>query len=244
MKVRVSDLSSLWVLFLALAVAPLAAETGGRSLLDDDPEVVYVREFTDQDIELLVPQATSIYFTRQGNNGRKLGILKPNSKVALLGFTEKAFKVRGQATHGPVSGWVSPKALASKDKDFIENFKKVYARQKLVRDLIANNEVAIGMSIEEVRAALGKPTKTKVRQTAKGKTAKWEFIQYEEKDHYTYVRDPLTGQSFRQFSHTTLEEIGKLVVEFENEVVTALEESENNAGGEVKVIVPPIVFGW
>ena len=115
---------------------------------------------------------------------------------------------------------------------------------RIVRDLIAKHEVAIGMSIDEVAASLGQPTKTKVRKTAKGKTGKWEFIQYEEEDHYTFVRDPVTGQTFRQFAYSTLEEIGKLVVEFENEVVTAIEESENNAGGDVKIVVPPIVFGW
>ena len=57
-----------------------------------------------------------------------------------------------------VSGWVSPRLLGSKDKDFVENLKKVYERQKVVRELIAKHEVAIGMSVEEVGASLGKPT--------------------------------------------------------------------------------------
>ena len=95
-----------------------------------------------------------------------------------------------------------------------------------------------------VGASLGKPTKTKVRQTIKGKTGVWEFIQYEEQDHYQTVRDPLTGRVFRQYSHTTKEELGKIVLEFEGEVVTAIEETENNEGGKVKIVAPPLVFGW
>jgi len=212
------------------------------SLLNSDPDVVYTEEFTDKKIELLVLKPATVYSTKKG--GRKLGVLKVDTKVTLIGLTGKAYKIRGTATHGGVSGWVSPKALGSKDRDFVENFKKVYERQKVVRDLIARHEVAIGMSVEEVSASLGKPTKTKVRQTIKGKTGVWEFIQYEEQDHYQTVRDPLTGRVFRQYSHTTKEELGKIVLEFEGEVVTAIEETENNEGGKVKIVAPPLVFGW
>jgi hypothetical protein len=33
-------------------------------------------------------------------------------------------------------------------------------------------------------------------------------------------------------------------VEFENNIVTAIEESEDRQGGNVRIIVPPVVFGW
>ena len=108
----------------------------------------------------------------------------------------------------------------------------------------ARHEIAIGLSVEEVSAALGRPTKTKVRQTVKGKTGVWEFIQYEKQDHYQTLRDPLTGGFYRRYSHTTREEIGKIVIEFENEVVTAIEESENNGDGKVKIVTPPLIFAW
>ena len=32
--------------------------------------------------------------------------------------------------------------------------------------------------------------------------------------------------------------------EFENEVVSAIEESENNEGGKVRIVTPPLVFAW
>ena len=213
-----------------------------KSLLDSEPDVVYTEEFTDKQIELLAIVESTIYATKKG--GRKLGVLKLNSKAKLIGFTDKAYKIQGEATHSMVSGWVSPKALASKDKDFVENLKKVYERQLEVRELIANHEVAIGMSMEEVSAAMGKPTKTKIRRTAKGQSGKWEFIEFEEVDHYQNVRDPYTGSIYRQRTHTTKEELNKLVVEFENDVVTALEETENNDGGKIKIVVPPLVLGW
>ena len=212
------------------------------SLLNDDPEVVYSGEFTKKEVVFLVVKPATVFATKKG--GRKLGVLKVDGRVTLIGMTENAYKVRGMATHGQVLGWVSPRFLGSKDKDFVENLKKVYERQRIIRELVANHEVAIGMSVEEVSASLGNPTKTKVRQTAKGRTGVWEFIEYEDRDHYQAVRDPVTGRVFRQYSHTTKEEIGKLVVEFENEVVSALEESENNEGGKVRIVTPPLVFAW
>ena len=240
MKVKIS---SFLALILALSIAlPAGADNRKSSLLNNDPDVVYVEEFTDKKIEFLVLKPGVVYSTKKG--GRKLGVLKTNTKVSFLGMTEKAYKVRGTATHGGVSGWVSPKALGSKDKDFVENLKKVYERQKVVRELIAKHEVAIGMTIDEVTAALGKPTKTKVRQTAKGKTGVWEFITYEEQDHYQFVRDPVTGAVYRRYSHTTKEELGKVVVEFENEVVTAIEETENNDGRKVRIVNPPVLIAW
>ena len=39
-------------------------------------------------------------------------------------------------------------------------------------------------------------------------------------------------------------EKGKTAVEFADDVVTAVEESENSQGGEARIIVPPLVFHW
>ncbi|NNM28609.1 MAG: hypothetical protein HKO57_03750 [Akkermansiaceae bacterium] len=227
---------------LAVPVGAEVRKAPARSLIDSDPEVVYVEEFSAKPIELLVVKPGAVYATKQGK--RKLGNLKVDSKATLVGFDERAYKVRGTGQRGGISGWVSPQALGSKDKDFVENLKKVYRRQKDVRELIANQEVAIGMNLAEVSQSLGRPTKTKVRQTAKGQSGQWEFIEYEEIKHYQTLRNPATGGLYRQYTHTTVEELSKLVVEFENDVVTAIEESENNEGGRVRIVVPPIVFGW
>jgi hypothetical protein len=225
--------------------ASLVPAWAAPSLLDSDPEVVYTREFTDDTIELLVVESGPVYSTKKGKfGGTWLGQLKKDTKVELVGFNETAYQIRGTSDRGGVSGWVSPKILASKDKDFIENFKKVYQRQIQIRELIAKKEIAIGMTMDEVSQVLGRPTKTTMRQTAKGQSGQWEYIEFEEISHYQTVIDPVTRQSFRRFSHITREETSKLVVEFENDVVNAIEESEQRDGGRVKIVVPPVVFGW
>ena len=159
----------LVTVMITVSASTLRADLGrpsGGSRIDSDPDVVYVEEFTDATIELLAIKAGGVYATKKGQ--RKLGNLKIDSKVKLIGFTEKAYKIRGEATHGGISGWVSPKVLASKDQDFVENLQRVYKRQMEVRELVAAGEVAIGMSLDEVAASLGEPTKTKVRQTSSG----------------------------------------------------------------------------
>lgn len=110
--------------------------------------------------------------------------------------------------------------------------------------LIAAKKVAIGMTLEEVGLAKGKPTKTTVRRTANGQSGTWEYIDYETVKHYITRVDPRSGQLYQQFSYATQEEKGKTVIEFTNDVVSAIEETEDRKGGKVRVIVPPVIFGW
>ena len=208
------------------------------SLLNNDPEVVFF-EPNDEMILLVVKEST-VFATKKG--GRKLGTYPVDTKLRLLGMTDKGYKVKGKAKHSLVTGWVSPKNLASKQPKFVEELKQYYERELEIRELIANKEVAIGMTIDEVEQSVGEPTKKESRITKDGRTGKWEFIKGKELKHYTNTVDPRTGQVFRRFSHVTVEEQEKLTVEFENNVVTAISSLENNSAGNIRIIVPPIIF--
>ncbi|MDA7531313.1 hypothetical protein N8532_02995 [Akkermansiaceae bacterium] len=227
------------VLFLVLFLAfPAMA-------LPDKPEkgVVYVEEFAPKGIKLKVEKPGWVYSTKQG--GRKRGSLKVGINVELVSFTEKAYFVRGKRDNGiGVSGWVTPTSFSSKDPKFVAKLKQVHARQLLVRELIEKKEVAIGMTPEEVSKIHTRPTKTKVKRTAKGQTTIWEFIKYETISHFNTVRDPSTGQIFRQLTHTTNEEKSKIVVEFENGFASSIEISKNNGPGNPTTVGAPIIFAW
>jgi len=226
---------------LALLLATAAVALG--SLLDQDPEVVYTEEFVEDGIKLLVVKPLRVFATKEGKGSR--GRLKVNTKVELVGFNERAYQIRGTRSNGEgVSGWVSPKALAAKDPKFVEKFQQIYKRQLVVREMIENHEIAIGMTPEEVGKSLGEPTKTKVRRTAKGSNETWEFIEYEEVKHYATVRNPYTGGLVRQLVSTTKEEKSKTKVEFESGVATAIEESEDRTRGRVKSVAFPVVVAW
>lgn len=226
-------------LLVLLSVAGSSLSFAG-SFLNNDPDVVYF-EPNDEMVLLVVKEAT-VFATKNG--GRKLGSYPVDTKLRLLGMTDKGYKVKGKAKHSLVTGWVSPKNLASKQPKFVEELKQHYKRELKIRELIANKEVAIGMTIDEVGESVGEPTKKESRITKDGRTGKWEFIKSKEQKHYTNTVDPRTGQVFRRFSHVTIEEQEKLTVEFENDVVIAISSLENNSVGNIRIIVPPIVFGF
>ena len=213
--------------------------------LPNKPEkgVVYVEEFAPKGIKLKVEKPGWVYSTNQG--GRKRGSLKVGINVELVSFTEKAYFVRGKRDNGiGVSGWVTPASFSSKDPEFVEKLRQVHARQLLVRALIEKKEVAIGMTPEEVSQVHTRPTKTKVKRTAKGQTTIWEFIKYETISHFNTVRDPYTGQILRQLTHTTNEEKSKIVIEFENGFASSIEISKNNGPGNPTTVGAPVIFAW
>ena len=233
------------LIIAACLTLPLAAETrkaGRKSLLDSDPEVVYLERTLKTPIDLKVIKEAPVFSDKEGSH--RLGTLKADQNVRLEAITEKIYRVRGQGTRDGISGWVAPWAFSSKDPEFVAHLKQLYERQIQVQALIDAKAVAVGMTLDEVSLSRGKPTKTSVRKTEKGQSGRWEFIDYEEIKHYITRIDPVSGAAYRQFSHVTQIEKSRTAVEFENNLVTAVEESEDHQGGNVRIIVPPLVFGW
>lgn len=235
-----------WMTLLAMVLAfsqPVNAQKKNRqSLLDSDPEVVYLDIVLRKPIELKVEKAAPVFSDKEGSH--RLGTLKANQIVRLEAITDKIYRVRGEGVRDGIAGWVAPWAFSSKDPQFVEHLKQLYDREIIVRDLIDAEQVAVGMTMDEVDRSKGKPNKTSVRKTEGGQTGRWEYVEYDELKHYVTRIDPLTGQSYRTLSHITQVETGKFAVEFVNDVVTAVEESKEDKGGNVRIIVPPVVFGW
>jgi len=237
-----SALVSALLLSLLLPVSAQTKRAERKSLIDRDPDVVHLAEHVKEPVELQVVKDSAVFSDKNGKS--KIGVIKADQTVVLEAMTERAYKVRGQGTKNGISGWVGPGAFSSKDPNFVENLKKLHTRQIEVAALIAERQIAVGMTPDEVSQARGNPTKTTLKQTEKGQTGRWEYIDFEQVQHYNYRRDPVSGQVFRQLSYVTQEEKGKTVVEFENGVVSSLEESEQRRGAPVKIIVPPVVFAW
>ncbi len=225
-------------IFSLVMVTSAAAQRS--SLLNNDPSVLYVKDDLGKEISFIVGESCKAFATKTG--GRQLGVYRSGIRVELLEMTDKVYRVRGETSHGAVSGWVNPKQLLSKDADFIENLKNLYDRELKVRELIANQSVAIGMTIDEVATSLGEPSKKTSKITKDGRTGRWEFIEYNEEKKFNYIRDFRTGLIFKQFSHSTIEETAKIVIDFEDNVVTSIEESEDNGSTRVSRIIPPVVL--
>jgi hypothetical protein len=228
----------LVLLYLLLGI-PVEAR---RSLLDSDPDVVYLAEHLDQPLQLRIVKPAPIFSDKEGR--RRMGTVVPDQKVEIEAITERAYRVTAQTGANPVKGWVGPWAFEAEPPDFAEQLRRFYKRQLKVMELIRQERAAIGMTLDEVGQALGEPTKTTVRKTRDGRSGSWEFIQYDEIRHYRFIQDPISGRVLRQLSHITQEEVGKTIIEFENDLVTAIEESENRGQAAVRTIIPPLVFGW
>jgi hypothetical protein len=232
---------SITLLGLALML-PAVADSERKSLLNSDPEVIYLTDVVEKPIKLKVIKQAPVFSDKAGS--LRLGFLKANQLVELEGMTDKVYRVRGEGTRNGIVGWVAPWAFSHPQEDFVAKLKQLYDRQMVVNKIIEDEGIAMGMTLNEVGKSRGKPTKTSVRRTAKGESGSWEYIDYEEVKNYVTRVDPATGQVFRQLSSITREEKGKTVVEFTDGLVTALEESENNGPGNVQIIVPPLVVGW
>ncbi|MFD2257422.1 hypothetical protein ACFSSA_12125 [Luteolibacter algae] len=238
-------MKTVLITYLSVILAlPVSAEikSDRKSLLNSEPDVVYLEEIVDPPIRLKVIKEAPVYADKDGN--RRLGFLQTDQFVTLEGMTAKAYRVRGKGTRNGVAGWVAPWAFTHEQEDFVTKLKQLYDRQIAVNEIIAGGGIAIGMTLDEVSQSRGKPTKTSVRRTADGESGSWEFIDYEEVKHYITRIDPVSRIAYRQLSHVTTEEKGKTVVEFENGLVTALEENENNGPGNVRIVVPPLIFRW
>lgn len=229
----------------ACLVLPLEAQIKRperKSLLDTDPTVVYLDQALKKPLDLKVIKEAPVFSDKEGNI--RLGTLKANQTVRVEAISDRNYRVRGQGTRDGIAGWVAPWAFSSTDPEFVANLKQLYDRQIQVQKLIEARSVAVGMTLDEVSRSQGKPTKTSVRKTATGQSGRWDFIQYEDVKNYATEIDRTTGQTFRRLVSVTRVEKGKTAVEFENDIVTAVEESEDNQGSNVRIIVPPVVFGW
>ncbi len=236
----------IFSLVVSCMALPLHADSKGgpdrKSLLESDPDVVYMSQTLKKPLHLKVVKEAPVFFYKNGSN--RIGVLKPDQMVEVEAITDRSYRVRGQGMRDEIAGWVAPWAFSSKDPKLVENLKLLYERQLLVRKLIDDQQVAIGMTLDEVTKSQGKPTKTSVRKTAEGQTGQWEFIEYKDVKNYVTRVDPASGQIYRQLVSVTRVERGKTVVEFENDTVTAIEENEDRQGGNVRIIVPPLIFGW
>ena len=231
-------------LVFACLVLPLVADIrpARKSLLESDPDVVYLDQTLKKPIDLNVAKDAPVFFDKQAKS--RLGTLVAGQVVRLEAMTEKAYRVRGQGTHDGVVGWVSPAAFAIGDPEFVNRLKQLYQRQIQVRKLVEAKKIAIGMTLDEVTQVMGKPAKTTVRNTGKGESGLWEFVEYVEIKHYVTRVDPATHETYRQLSYVTKEEKSRTNVEFEDNSVTAIEHSEDKKGGNASVVVPPMVAGF
>ena len=211
-----------------------------KSGLAREPGAIYLEDFAERQITLKVKGEPPIYKSTQRKDA--LGLLKKNREVVLVAMTDKQYRVRGEARHGTVVGWVLPSQLTSLEKGFVANLKKLYERQKKVEELIEKGEIALGMTVDEVAESIGKPTRKSSKLDRGGRLDVYEYVQYKRIPQYRTVRG-VDGRLYNETYYIKVES-GKLKVSFKDKIVESIEESEGTpeSGGSIKIVPTPIII--
>ena len=162
---------------LAVAIAclvssrwrPKSKRPERKSLLDSDPNVVYLDQTIEETDRSQSDQGGSGFF-RQGGQASASARSRRTRPSGWRPSRTKSTASAAKARRDGISGWVAPWAFSSTDPEFVANFKQLYDRQIQVQKLIAAKQVAVGMTLDEVSLSRGKPTKTCLRKTAKGQS--------------------------------------------------------------------------
>lgn len=227
-------------LLFSLGLAMLADHAPAANGLPREAGAIYLEDLAIKPVRLTVIGEAPVY--GQLINGRYLGMLRRGSNTDLVAIADGFLRVRGTAQQGGVVGWVPANSLTPLKPEFIESVKKNAARKADVDALIARGEVALNMTHEEVTTALGRPQKKTSKLDAKGRQDVWEFIRFARIPQETQGFDP----QGRPVVTTVFVKVpaGKLSVSFENNLVTALEQSEGNTDvpGPIRLVPAPVVL--
>jgi hypothetical protein len=231
---------------------PIVRETGA----------IYLSDFGQKPLRLKIVRAAPCYF--DVNMTRYAGTLRYPQVVQVEAFADNGCRIRGNAQQGGVAAWIPYAELEPLPEGLLANLRESEERRKVVDALIARNEVAIGMTIDEVGRSLGKPQKVTNRADKDGTQQVWEFIKY------TLVPETSYGPGYGQtivtypgmpnkpsgivvqgggyFPSTIYVKVpvGTLKVSFKDGIVDALDQSEGTlaGAGQVSVVTPPINVYW
>ena len=241
----------------------LVAAANASSPIIREPGAIYLSDFPIPPLRVKILEPASAYF--DAAQSRYAGTLRFPQTVQVEALDANGLlRIRGNAQQGGIVAWIDPRALEPLPAKFVENLRKSQARKIQVEALIAQNEAAIGMTVEEVARSLGKPQK-KTSRAEKSETQKiWEYVKYQLVPQTTYA--PVNNQTVVTYRPTINSPggaliknstgysantiyvkvpVGTLTVTFKNNVVESLDQSEGStAGGQVSVVIPPLNVYW
>lgn len=242
---------SLLVALLCCGTSPLDAqlrrpgvvmverEDRTTSRLNKEAGAIYLEEMVADPVPVRIAKQVAAYSTLKGD--RWLGNLTANQNAVLLAVSDKAYRVRAQAKQGQIAGWVSKSAIEGLPPEFEENLRLFHERYEIVKELIDNHQVALGMTVEEVTASIGPPDKRSSKVTQEGRTDSLEYISYERVPQSMVTYDAF-GRPFTTTQYIEVEN-GRVRIDFSNDTVTSIEESEGidfGAAGGFRTVPAPI----
>ncbi|MBK8094825.1 MAG: hypothetical protein IPK32_23375 [Verrucomicrobiaceae bacterium] len=225
---------------LLLGLDAQAQLSKNKSSLPQEPGTFSIEGLTPKPVQVRIPAEAPAYTTSKFD--RAIGSFAPGSVVTLVAMSDSAYRVRGRARHGDIAGWLRQADVLSKDPQLATKLKALFTRTQQVAELIEKNQIALGMTNEEVQASLGKPTRKNSKINITGKTERLEYAIFEKVPQVTTGRDAF-GQLVQTVVYVKVE-VGTLAVNFKDGIVDEIEETKGNplGGGGVKIVPAPVFF--
>jgi len=244
-------LAAVWVPLASMA-SPIVREAGA----------IYLSDFQARPLRLKVQREAPCYFDI--NLTRFAGMLRFPQTVQAEAFSEFGARIRGNARQGGVAAWVPYADLEPLPENFLADLRKASERKRMVDELIAQNEVAIGMTESEVLASIGRPQKKTKRADKTSTSQIWEYIKYELVPQTTYgpsftqtvvawpgatnlpAKTIVTGTTGLAANTVYVKvPVGKLAVSFSEGLVESIDQTEGTlAGARATIVAPPINLVW
>lgn len=247
-----------------LLLALLAVSAAASSPIVREAGAIYLSDFNIPPVRLAMLREAPCYFEMDAR--RFAGMLRYPQSVKLDAVGPGGMlRVRGNARQGGVAAWVDQTSLQPLPEGFVESLRRAEERRKRVDELVARNEVALGMTLDEVTRSLGKPQKRSSRSSREGTTQVFEYIKYKLVPQTVFT--PAYAQSIEGYRPVPGERlqtvvmrsnygygastiyikvpVGTVTVSFVNGIVESVEQSEGTtAGANAGIVVPPINIGW
>ncbi len=190
-------------------------------------EVVDLAELKLPTVELAVRQRAPIFATREAGSAR--AYLQPGQRVTLLRWSATHYFVAARAATGPVRGWVTAASVADVPVELATQLQRRLAAQAEHRELIARQEVAVGMTRAEVIASLGQPDRRERVATPAGEQEVWRYVTYRYQPHPLTASD--SAGNVRQVVTFRRVAVGHRWVRFAGEWVGAVGAEDAGAVG-------------
>lgn len=196
-------------------------EDRNKSNLLPERGAVYLDGLVAEEVNVRITKAGPAYANLTARTW--LGNVLANQNGVLLAVSDKAYRVRAKAQQGQIAGWVSKSIVEGIPEGFEEKLVKFHERYEMVKQLIDDKQVALGMTTDEVVQSIGPPDAKSSQLDATGRKDVFEFI--------SYKRTPQEYVTYGPFGIPTIAtryvevEDGRVTIEFTDNLVTAINET-------------------
>jgi hypothetical protein len=213
----------LLAIALAMVVAfPLRADLD-PALREDG--VLYFDGNLPDKVVATIHTTTTLYLHRDFET--PLAALYDGQTVELIGMAPEGYLLTAKVRNNTTTGWIKPADLPSGiDPAIFATAQKNQARRDAVAVAIANKNVIQGMTPDEVKQALGKPTGVASKSDPSGEALTWIYTTYREDPQYEYSLDS-NGHPVLQTYYVKVP-IGQMIIQFVNGVVYSVEQHKTD----------------